>query len=171
MARTVLRLLWGPAVLLVTLAVTVLVGTFSFAMGLIVGEPVLWWVGYPVASLMTGLAAALAATWTGNVLAPDRSRTQLWRVLAWTEAAAIAGVAVFLVLYLSRAMPSASLASMLLPLGLLVPVVASFATLRIRRPQDSLRRDAIASLLLLLLLPVGFYGVVGIACLVGMCGA
>lgn len=161
----------GLVVALAAVVATIVVGMLSFALGLVVGEPVLWWLGYPAAALMTGLAAALAAAWAANLLAPDRSRTRLWRVIGATEAAALAGVVLFLVLLLGGDRAGGPLATLLAPFALLVPATATFLTFRARRPMDPLRRDAITTAILLALIPVAWYGVIGIACLLGECGA
>lgn len=165
-----LRALWGPATLVVAFLGAGVVALFSFAMGLLVDERILWWAGYPLAALLTGVAATLAASWTATLLAPDRSRTRLWSVLRWSEAGALAGLGVFYLMTLAQMGPN--LGSRIAPLVVLASGAAAFTAIRQRTPPHArLRRDALASLGLLLLIPAAIYALIGVACLADQCGA
>ena len=167
--RAVLRALWGPAVVAAAFLGAGLVAVVSFAMGLVVAEPILWAAGYPLAGLLTGVGATLAAAWTATLLAPDRSRTRIGRVLLWAGAAALVGVAAFYALQAAEV--GQNLAARIGPLVVLAAGAAAFGSLRLRRPRGPLRRDALLSLGLLLLIPLAIYGLVGVACLLDQCGA
>lgn len=165
-----LRALWGPAVVAVTFVATAFTALFGFAMGVLVGDAALGF-ARPAAALMTALAAALAAAWTSTLLAPDRTRTRLGAVLRWTLAAAFVGLLVFYALRALVFRAEGPLAGALAPLVVLVAGAAAFAALRNRKPQESLRRDALLSLALLAALPILFFGTIGLACLMDACGA
>ena len=167
--RAFLRAAWGPIVVGLAFLAAGLVGFFSFAMGLLVGDQVLWYAGYPLAAILTAVGATLGAAWSATLLAPDRSRTDLPRVLAWAVGGAVAGLAVFYVMTVADV--GDTLAARIAPVVVLATAGAAFSALRARKPRASLRRDALVSLGLLLLIPVALYGLIGLACLADQCGA
>lgn len=167
--RAFLRAVWGPAVVAAAFLGAGVVGFFSFAMGLLVGERVLWYAGYPLAAILSGVGATLAAAWTATLLAPDRSRTDLRRVLAWAVGGAVAGLALFYAMTLAEV--GQTMAARIAPVVFLATAGAAFSALKVRKPHGSLRRDALLSVGLLLLIPVALYGLIGLACLVDQCGA
>ena len=168
--RPLLKALWGPATVVAAFVAAGLVAFVAFAFyGLVVAEPFLQLVAYPAAALLTGLGAALAAAWAATLLAPDRTRTDLRRTLLWAEAAALAGLVLFLALDATGATPSK--AASMAPLVVLAAGGAAFGALRARAPREGLKREAWRSVGLLALLLVGLYGVIGVACAVGQCGA
>lgn len=159
---------FAVATLLASVIAAAAVGFISFSVGLVLMEPYLLVVGYPAAGALTGVGAALAAAWTANLLAPDRSRTRLLPVVAASALAGVVGA--FLIVALRTAMEG-PMAGSLIPVLLGVALVATVAAMKRRRPRDALRRDAWTSVGLLVLIPVGLYAVVGVGCLVGQCGA
>lgn len=163
------KVLYASAVVLAAAIAAAVVGVASFAMGLVVAEWYLLALGRPVAALLTAIAAALGAAWTANLLAPDRSRTRLVPTLGWSALGAAAGLVVLYAYTLAQGPGPVGIA--LVVLFVLVTLGASFGALRSRRPRSSLRRDAWVSLALVLALPGGLYGAVGLACLLEACGA
>jgi NADH:ubiquinone oxidoreductase subunit H len=98
-----------------------------------------------------------------------RTRAQVPRVLLWSEAAALVGVLLFLALLAADVGPNQ--ASRLAPLVVLVTGAAAFTAVRVQTSREGMRADALVSLGLLILLPVGLFGVIMLACAVERCGA
>lgn len=145
-----------------------LVGWFTFALGLLVADWLILALGHPLGAILTGVAAALAAAWMANALAPDRSRTRLDAALVGGVGGAFLGLVLLYAVELTGAAPRGI---PLVAVILLATIGATWATLTRRRPSSPLRRDAWTSVGLLLLIPIAIYGLIGLACLLDACGA
>lgn len=139
---------------------------FVLPLGLAVSEFVI----FPLALGVAAILASLGAGWAGNWLAPNRTCTQLLRVVGATEVAA----AVLAVVVLTNAVLRLVLLGPLLYVGLscilVLALTATVATWRFRS-RERASRDGLLTLRLLVLAVVSVPVVVFLAWLAGLTGA
>jgi hypothetical protein len=163
-----------------TLAVALLSGTvlalFIFLFGLIMPEPII----VPLTFGIGAIFAAIGASWVGNRLVPDHTRSRLLPIVGIAETTAIV-VAVALLVLMSNHLPTPGFViewSGMAP-GRIVDVVlgmvfialsASWATWRFRSSERRPGRDAAIMLGLVGLSILTFIGTLYIASLFGLVG-
>jgi hypothetical protein len=143
------------------------VGVFLvLPLGLIVVEYVI----FPLALFVGAVLASLTASWVGNRLAPDATRTHLLRVLGVTLAAA----AVLAVLFLANAALRLVLLGPVFYVGVFstaaLALTATLSTARFRSPRAA-SSDARLTVMLLVLAVLSVPTVIFLAWLAGLTGA
>ena len=124
----------------------------------------------PMSFALGALFAAVTASWAGNVLFAGghrhRSRSRLLPVVGVTVVSAVVAVGLLLSLFvfagpllaLLGALAGLTLMSLLLASAGLIALGATVAAKRFRTQESHLLRDAAASLVLVVLWPLAFYG-------------
>ncbi len=166
------EILRWPVVFILTLAVSAVAAVPVFSLGLIVHEAV----SNILTILVTGLLAALAASWLTNLFRIGSAWSRLLSIVAICEIAAAVLAIVYMGITLS---PAAPVLRSLFPVNMLLLVtwgaflsaVACLAAWRLRRPAQNLKRDAVISLVLLGLTVAVIVAAIAIASLFGLTGA
>jgi len=154
---------------------TFLAGLLGGALGLLLVLPlglvVIEWVVFPLALAVGALLAGLAAGWVGTWLAGDGTRTRLVVVVAASEVAGLALALVVLGVPAFRQVILGPVIGIAIVSALVLAIVASTATMVLRRPRAESGRDLAVTLALLALALVGVPAVVILAGLAGLTGA
>lgn len=143
-----------------------MLGAFPiFVLGLFVpGYAVL-----PLTVLLAGLTCALGAGWTANVLRPDASTSDLKRIVAATEAVALLLVVLLFALTFGLAVAWPFPASPLVFTVLALALAGSVSSWRFRKTQGSLRRDALLTIVLIVLALLAVVLTVSVTCSLTSC--
>jgi hypothetical protein len=151
-------------VFIVTFIICVIGSIPVFATSLIAQEVIT----YPLTIFVTGLLAALTASWMSNLLSGDSTHSRILPIACATETVAILLILFRGVFYIVRLGPNILLLAIW---GIVLSASSYLAAWRFRGSTYNKKRDIITSLILFVLAPTVVVVTIAIASLFGLTGA